>query len=122
MGLAVEEEEIGHGGAYPRTAGDVAPEEVAWTAWRGVKVPAEVAEDLCATHESERGLGDVIPTAREVVGMGIRGGEVGGAAWRKEGGASEGWWGLGGAGRLGGTPTAARGQPTTGKTSGGARC
>ena len=44
MGLAVEEEEIGHGGAYPRTAGDVAPEEVAWMAWRGIKVPAEAAE------------------------------------------------------------------------------
>jgi hypothetical protein len=44
MGLAVEEEEIGHGGAYPWTAGDVAPEEVAWTAWHGVKVPSEAAE------------------------------------------------------------------------------
>ena len=44
MGLAVEEDEISHGGAYPWTAGDVAPEEVAWTAWRGVKVPAEAAE------------------------------------------------------------------------------
>ena len=72
--------------------------------------------------EAARWPGMAIPVAVELAGEEIRGGEVGGAAWRKEGGASEGWWGLGGAGRLGGTPTAAQGQPTAGKTSGGARC
>ncbi|XP_039834484.1 spidroin-1-like [Panicum virgatum] len=88
MGLAVEEEEeIGHGGAYPRTADDVARGK---SASRG---GGEVPEALCAAHGSERGLGDVIPTARELAGMGIRGGEVGSAVWQGDMVPARGWWG-----------------------------
>jgi hypothetical protein len=55
-----------------------------------------VAEALRAAHGSERGLGDVIPTARELAGMGIRGSEVGGAVWQGKMVPARGWWGLGG--------------------------
>ena len=56
----------------------------------------EVAEALCAARGSERGLGDVIPTARKLAGMGIRGGEVRGAVWQGEMVPARGWWGPGG--------------------------